>query len=205
MVQVKYLALAAVSLFIIGGISYMKCRGNSNVVVINRSILMSDSEYFIPNTDRTTFSVNKTLWLHQFDIPRIYFYESKTENYLNIIAVKAKIAEMFNLSSVDNQIIYARKISVNSGNETQVTILPKIIIKPNKFYEINLKFPTMRNSFMYKGTHEIKEYEVTKSFFGSIGAVKFYQNNPKTYPPNISDVRPQLSQGVIQSLYFKIN
>lgn len=206
MAQVKNITLVAVALLTIGGIgsfSYVKFCGNSTVVVINRLIPTSDRAYYMSITDRTTFSVNQILWLYKFDIPRIYIYESETEGYFTSITAEVTIVEMSNLTSVDEQIIYARSISVSSKNVTQVILPAEINIEPNKFYEIRLKFPTMLHPFMYKGTHAIREYEVTKSFFGSIGTVKFYQNNPYTDTPNYFDVKSRLSQGVIQRLYFK--
>lgn len=205
MVQVKFVVMAAAALLVCTG-AYMKYFSETTVLaIVNRSNPTElASEYYMPSIDRTTFTVNRKVWLQQIDIPAIFKYRKKEPKPFSFYFVNVTIFEKANFDSNENQTecIAMLDTKVSSSKESHINISPAILLKPDKVYEINVDFPTSDWKFMYKGTHEIGGYIIKKSFFQSI-IVEFHQTNPQIGPPDRTDDKRKLSQGVIQRLYLK--
>lgn len=190
----------------------------NRTVIVDRTVDVSDhhhhhhhhhqlSGYFILGVDRTTFSVDRPLWLQQFDIVKV-FANDPTMNDRNVhrIPIKIKIRKIPEGDLKEGDVIetvYTGHALLNSTHDTTVNIFSKVLLKPGFLYEIRLKMPE-RAHFMYKDCLDIREHKITRFFSKSI-LVNFYQHNPtvRISHNNRDDVKQTVSHGMVKRLHLK--
>lgn len=165
------------------------------------------SGYFILGVDRTTFSVDRPLWLQQFDIVKVFGNDqTNVERHVHRVPIKIKIRKIpeGDLKEADViETVYTGHAMLNSTHETTVNVFSKVLLKPGFLYEVRLKMPE-RTPLMYKDTLDIREHKITRFFSKSI-LVNFYQHNPtvqRTQNSNV-DVKQTVSHGMVKRLHLK--
>lgn len=194
----------------------------NRTVVVDRTVAVADhhnhhhhhqhhhhsSGYGILGVDRTTFSVDRPLWLQQFDIVKVFANDPTNERHVHRIPVKIKIRKIpeGDLKEADViETVFTGQALLNSTHETTVNVFSKVLLKPAFLYEIRLKMPE-RSHLMYKDFLDIREHKITRFFSKSI-LVNFYQHNPTVVRPSTSnrdtDVRRPVSHGMVKRLHLK--
>lgn len=164
-------------------------------VTIDRLVPGDSSEFHMPIIDRTTFSVNETTGLEQFDILPINKYQKNLEHQIVNTEVEIQIVERH---TTYEKTVFTGKISVNSSRATNVKI-SHIRLKANLKYEIRLKMPEQQ-IYMYK--EKLSTRKQKTNLHGRSLTVHFYQHNLKQ-SPNINDSSCKLSHGAVRRLHFK--
>lgn len=192
----------------------------NRTVIVDRTVDVSDqhhshhhhhqhSGYFILGVDRTTFSVDRPLWLQQFDIAKVFGNDQpNVERPVHRIPIKIKIRKIpeGDLKEADViETVYTGHALLNSTHDTTVNVFSKVLLKPGFLFEIRLKMPE-RTPLMYKECLDIREHKITRFFSKSI-LVNFYQHNPtiqRTHSNNRDvDVRQTVSHGMVKRLHLK--
>lgn len=188
----------------------------NRTVIIDRTVDVSDqhhhhhhhhqlSGYFILGVDRTTFSVDRPLWLQQFDIVKVFANDPPNERQVHRIPIKIKIRKIPEGDLKEGDVIetvYTGQAHLNSTHDTTVNVFSKVLLKPGFLYEIRLKMPE-RTHFMYKDCLDIREHKITRFFSKSI-LVNFYQHNPTVRSHNNrDDVKQTVSHGMVKRLHLK--
>lgn len=176
-----------------------------HTVVIDRFASNHESPgYFILPLDKTAFSVDKPLWLHQFDIPKVYLYDPINEIAVDNLPIRLRFVKIANQTFPNDnpaEVIFIGRTIVNSTHETTVKVPAKVPLHPGFMYEIRLKMPE-KTHLMYNEFHDIRDYKINR-FFGKSITVSFYQHNPMVKPPNPSDKRRKVSHGLVKKLHLK--
>lgn len=159
--------------------------------------------YFILGVDRTTFSVDRPLWLQQFDIVKIFADDPTTQRHVHRIPVKIKIRKIPEGDVKDGdaiETVFTGHAHLNSTHETVINVFSKVLLKPQFLYEIRLKMPE-RAHFIYNDYLDIREHKISRFFSKSI-LVNFYQHNPTVHHSR-DDVKRTVSHGMVKRLHFK--
>lgn len=165
------------------------------------------SGYFILGVDRTTFSVDRPLWLQQFDIVKVFGNDqTNVERHVHRVPIKIKIRKIpeGDLKEADViETVFTGHAMLNSTHETTVHVFSKVLLKPGFLYEVRLKMPE-RTPLMYKDNLDIREHKITRFFSKSI-LVNFFQHNPTVQRPHNSnvDVKQTVSHGMVKRLHLK--
>lgn len=187
----------------------------NRTVIVDRTVAVSEHHhrhqhhhhhgYFILGVDRTTFSVDRPLWLQQFDIVKV-FANDPVNRHVHRIPVKIKIRKIpeGDLKEADViETVFTGHALLNSTHDTTVNVFSKVLLKPGFLYEIRLKMPE-RTHLMYKEYLDIREHKITRFFSKSI-LVNFYQHNPtiRSQSSNRDDVKQTVSHGMVKRLHLK--
>lgn len=177
----------------------------NRTVIVDRTISNHNSPgYFILGVDRTTFSVDRPVWLQQFDVVKVFGYDPVKEIPVHRVPVKLKIRKLPNGDVKDKESIetvFTGHTVLNSTHEATVNVFSKVLLKPGFVYEIRMKMPD-RSHFMYTDHLDIHEYKITRFFSKSI-IVHFHQHNPTVRPHSIKDSTRKVSHGLVKRLHLK--
>lgn len=195
----------------------------NRTVIVDRTVVANDHEhhhhhhhhhnshqgYSILSVDRTTFSVDRPLWLQQFDIVKVFANDPANERHVHRIPVKIKIRKIpeSDLKEADIiETVFTGQALLNSTHETTVNVFSKVLLKPGFLYEIRVKIPE-RTHLLYKDFLDIREHKITRFFSKSI-LVNFYQHNPTVMRSTSNnhrdgDVKRPVSHGMVKRLHFK--
>lgn len=190
----------------------------NRTVIVDRTVDVSDhhhhhhqqhSGHFILGVDRTTFSVDRPLWLQQFDIVKVFGNDQpNVERPVQRIPIKIKIRKIPEGDLKESDVIenvFTGQALLNSTHETTVHVFSKVLLKPGFLFEIRLKMPE-RTPLMYKDNLDIREHKITRFFSKSI-LVNFYQHNPtiqRSHNNNRNvDVKQTVSHGMVKRLHLK--
>lgn len=179
---------------VIGDVFYNPNR----TVVLDRSVdTYAKPGYYLLPVDRTTFTVDRYLWLHQFNLSKVYIYHAEKEEPIDVIPVKYQIVRIQNRSE---EVLLAGKTKISSNYVASVKF-HDILLKPDYYYEIRVELPE-KVVLMYIDNLEIKEYYLRR-FYKPI-QVKFYQHNAADKPPpGVEGGKRLLSHGLVKQLYLK--
>lgn len=168
----------------------------NHTVVLDRSVdTYASPGYYLLNKDRTAFTVNRYLWLQQFNLSKVYIYHAEKEEPIDVIPVKYQIVRIQNRSE---EVIHTGKTKISSNYVTSVKF-NEILLKPDYYYEIRVELPA-DVVLMYIDNLEIKEYYLRR-FYKPI-RVKFYQHNADE-KPDVEHGKRLLSHGLVKQLYLK--
>lgn len=177
-----------------------------HMVIVDRSVPNQESSgYFILPIDKTAFTVDKIVWLYEFDIAKVFLYDPIKEIPVENVPVRVKFVKIANHSLTNEttkaEVVFVGRAILNSAHETTVKVLAKVPLHPGFVYEIRLKMPD-KIHFMYKEYFDIKDYKINR-FFGKSITVGFLQHNPIHRPPNPADNRRKVSNGLVKKLHLK--
>lgn len=176
-----------------------------HTVVIDRFVPNHDSPgYYILPLDKTAFSVDKPLWLHQFDIAKVYLYDAAKEIPVDNVPVRMRFVKIANQTFPNDnpaEVIFIGRTILNSTHEGTVKVPAKVPLHPGFTYEIRLKMPEKMH-LMYNDFLDIREYKINR-FFGKSITVNFYHHNPSVKVPNAVDKQRQVSRGLVKKLHLK--
>lgn len=173
-------------------------------IVINRFAPNNESPgYFLLPLDKTAFTVDRPVWLHEFDIAKVFLYDPVDEKPVHNVPVKVKFVKIANHSLASNvpaEVIFVGRAILNSTHETRVKVPAKVPLHPGFTYEIRLKMPE-KVHLMYNEFLDVREYKINR-FFGKTITVSFFLHNPIINPPNGTDHRRKISHGLVTRIHF---
>lgn len=177
----------------------------NKTVIVDRTIKEHISTgFYILGVDRTTFSVDRPVWLQQFDIVKVFGYDPVKEIPVHRVPVKLKIRKLPDGDFTDKNLIetvFTGHTVLNSTHEATVNVFSKVLLKPGFVYEIRMKMPD-RVHYMYTDYLDIHEHKITR-FFGKSIIVHFHQRNPTARPVSIKDSNRKVSHGLVKRLHVK--
>lgn len=171
-------------------------------IVIDRFTPNYDSPgYFLLPIDKTAFTVDRSVWLHSFDIAKVFLYDPFDEKSINNVPVKVKFVKIANHSlanEIPAEVVFVGRAILNSTHETHVKVPAKVPLHPGFTYEIRLKMPE-KVHLMYNEFLDIRDYKINR-FFGKTITVSFFIHNPIINPPNNTDHRRKISHGMVKRI-----
>lgn len=177
----------------------------NKTVIVDRTIKEHMSTgFYILGVDRTTFSVDRPVWLQQFDIVKVFGYDPVKEIPVHRVPVKLKIRKLPEGDFTDKnsiETVFTGHAVLNSTHEATVNVFSKVLLKPGFVYEIRMKMPE-RVHYMYTDYLDIHEHKITR-FFGKSIIVHFHQHNPTARPLSIKDSNRKVSHGLVKRLHVK--
>lgn len=163
---------------------------------------IESSGYFVLPQDKTAFTVDHPVWLHAFDITKVFLYDPNEERAVHNVPVKVKFVKIANHtlgSNIPAEVIFVGRAILNSTHETRVKVPAKVPLHPGFIYEIRLKMPE-KVHLMYNEFLDIRDYKINR-FFGKTITVSFYLHNPiGSPPPNGNDHRRKISHGMVKRI-----
>lgn len=173
-------------------------------VAIDRSAPNHESAgYFLLPVDKTAFTVDRPVWVREFDIAKIFLYDPIDEKPVHNVPVRIRFVKIANNSSGNDnpaEVVFVSRAVLNSTHETRVKVLAKVPLHPGFTYEFRIKMPEKLH-FMYNEFLDIRDYHI-KRFFGKTITVSFYLHNPIVNPPNSTDHRRKVSHGMVKRVHF---
>lgn len=157
--------------------------------------------YYILPIDRTTFSVSHPVYLDQFDVSRIFLYDPTEEVYVNRVPVQFKFVEIYRSNFHDKATLLAGRMLLNSTYDSSFKFSSDLKLDPSFLYEIRLEMPSNMN-LMYNEYLKVREFTIKRPFGRSV-EINLYQYNSDVKPPNVTDTRRKVSQGMVKRLHFK--
>lgn len=160
--------------------------------------------FFTLGLDRTSFSVDRAVWLQQFDIVKVYGYDPNAEIPVRRIPIRIKIRKIPQDDSQEAdkiETVFTGHTVVNSTHEATVNVFSKVLLQPGFVYEIRLKMPDHEH-FMYTDCLDIHEHKITRFFSKSI-LVQFQQGNPSVRPHSLGQTHRKVSRGMVKRLHLK--
>lgn len=170
--------------------------------IIERLVKIKSPGFYILPVDRTAFSVTHPVWLHQFDISRIYEYDL-TEIALYSVPVTFKILQGSRFDMRFNQTLFEGKTVLTSEQETMVKIPNGIQLNRGGVYEIRLELPEDIYLF-HKETLGVQRYEI-RNYFDYNFHVKFYPFNAYFEKPQVSHDNHTRAYGIVTRLYLNFD
>lgn len=177
----------------------------NRTIIMDRTLTNHNSPgFFILGVDRTTFSVDRPVWLQQFDVVKVFGYDPVKEIPVHRVPVKIKIRKLPDGDVKDKhsiETVFTGHSVLNSTHEATVNVFSKVLLKPGFVYEIRMKMPE-NGHFMYNDYLDIHDHKITRFFSKSI-IVHFHQHNPTVRPHSIKDSTRKVSHGLVNRLHLK--
>lgn len=171
--------------------------------IIDRSLAGQDTpgSYHILSVDRTAFSVNRPISLHQFDISKIFVENSTGKSVVDDVPVKIKIMEKYLDDMRDKAVVFVGMATLNSTNEARIQVSPEIQLTPKRMYEIRLAMPAL--NFLYDEPLGMQQHRIERLFWRTI-VIDFYQNNVVDRPIDMAENSThEVSRGMVKRLHVK--
>lgn len=175
----------------------------NRTMIIDRTSDDTDSAgYFILPLDRTAFTVDRPVWLQQFDITKVFAYDPMQEIAVHRVPVKVRIRKIADINDKStHETVFIGHTVLNSTHEAKVNVFSKVMLKPDFVYEIRVKMPE-KTHLMYSEHLDTRGYEISR-FFSKTIHLTFHQHNPNHKPAHIRDTRRHISQGMVKRLHVK--
>lgn len=156
--------------------------------------------FYLHPIDRTTFQVNRQVWLQKFDIAPIFAYHPTVGGSINKVPVHVRIIQLSQTNHEKSEYIFIGKTLLNSTHDVRVNVT-EILLNPDSIYEIQLEMPeNMR--LMYHDVLGIQEYKLSR-VIGRTVKVEFFQHNLAIRPPFVCGSKRKLSQGMVKRIHLK--
>lgn len=176
----------------------------NRTIVIDRTAAdgINSAGYYILPIDRTAFTVDRPVWLQQFDIAKVFAYDPNHKIAVHRVPVTVRIRKMTDLKDKSTyETVFLAHTTLNSTHEAKVNVFSAVMLKPNFVYEIRVKMPE-KVHFMHNDQLETRGYEISRFFSKTIHLI-FHQHNSNHKPGHIRDSRRQVSQGMVKRLHVK--
>lgn len=167
--------------------------------VLDRTVNIKSPGYYVQPIDITAFSVSQSIWLKQFDMPKIFLYDPDIEKPIDCVRVNFKIFEQPKSNSSEVKLIFFGNTMMSSKAETIVKL--NIQLRSRYEYQIHVEMPKDLQ-LMYLNFLEIRQFQIKRFFRRSI-FVDFYQRNKSIRPPAIKDDRRRNTQGIVKRIHLK--